>query len=315
VDESGQVEVAERVVEMGPGSIRVGRFIGRLGVVAMPVIERGLGLVDRVVRRHVARLEKVGWCKRIPAIRGDGMLVWMTPSGLDGVGLGELPAPRAPDPFSPQTLRSIRVAWAAADIERAGHQWIAGRELALAPGRWGAQIPNERGGRSRRLPDLVFWPTSDGKLSVAVVVVQGRSNPRREGVALEGWQASITTGRYAQVRYLAGPADASHLGRLATEIGLTAPQFIAAERAVADEAPVLPSVIENVDEELVAVETAPGAEPDFPRPSPEHVVPQRSTTQEPVETSEQAAERRKLINDVLGHGEPARRRRWRLGAT
>jgi hypothetical protein len=27
---------------------------------------------------------KVGWCERMPAIRGDGMLVWLTPSGLDG---------------------------------------------------------------------------------------------------------------------------------------------------------------------------------------------------------------------------------------
>ena len=124
-------------------------------------------------------------------------------------------------------------------------------------------------------------------------------------MALEGWQASIAAGRYAQVRYLAGDAAASHLGRLATEIGLTAPQFIAAERVVADDAPVLPSVIENVDEESVAVETAPVAEPDFPRPSPEHVVAQRSTTEEPVETPEQAAERLKLIDDVLGQGEPA----------
>jgi len=73
----------------------------------MPAIERGLGLADRVVRRHVAKLEKVGWCERMPAIRGDGMLVWMTPSGLDGVGLGELPALPAPAPFSPQTRRSI----------------------------------------------------------------------------------------------------------------------------------------------------------------------------------------------------------------
>jgi hypothetical protein len=88
--------VVERAVELGPGSVRVGRLIGRLGVVAMPALERGLGLADRVVRRHVAKLEKVGWCERMAAIRGDGMLVWLTASGLDAVGLGELPAIRAP---------------------------------------------------------------------------------------------------------------------------------------------------------------------------------------------------------------------------
>jgi hypothetical protein len=48
--------MSERTVEVGPGSVRVGRFIGRLGVVAMPAIEHGLGLVDRLVRRHVAKL-------------------------------------------------------------------------------------------------------------------------------------------------------------------------------------------------------------------------------------------------------------------
>jgi hypothetical protein len=203
----------------------------------MPAVGAGLGLVDRVVRRHVAKLEKVGWCERIPAVRGEGMLVWMTPTGLDGIGLGELPAPRAPNPFSPQILQSTRVAWAAADIEYAGHQRIASRELALAPGGWGAEVVNERGGRSRRLPDLVFWPACDRRLHVAVVVVRGLSNPRRERAALEGWQDSIVAGRYAQVRYLAGPAAASHLRRVAMDIGLTAPQLIAGERVMADELP------------------------------------------------------------------------------
>ena len=242
------------------------------------------------------------------------MLVWLTPSGLDGVGLSELPAVRAPSPFSLQTQRSIRVAWAAADIERAGHQWIASRELALAPSRWGAQVANERGGHSRRLPNLVFWPARDGGLPVAVIVVQGQSDPRRERAALEGWQASILAGRYAQVRYLAGPTASGHLRRLAADIGLTAPQFIAGERVMADEPPVLPSIIENVDEASVPVETAPVAAPNLPRPSPEHVVPQCSRSEEPVETPERAAERQKLINEVLGHEEPSRRRRWLRGA-
>jgi hypothetical protein len=84
------------MVEVGPGSMRVGRFIGRLGVVTMPAIGYGLGLADRVMRRHVAKLEAVGWCERRPALRGDGSLVWMTATGLAGVELGDLPAVRAP---------------------------------------------------------------------------------------------------------------------------------------------------------------------------------------------------------------------------
>ncbi|MDQ6805798.1 MAG: hypothetical protein M3065_12710 [Actinomycetota bacterium] len=218
----------------------------------MPAVARGLGLVDRVVRRHVAKLEKLGWCDRTSAVRGEGMLVWMTPTGLDRVGLGQLPAPRAPNPFSPQILYSTRVAWAAADIEHAGYQWIASRELALAPGEWGAEIANERGGYSRRLPDLVFWSAWDRARQVAVVVAPGLSNPRRERAALQGWQRSIVAGRYAQVWYVASPAFVSHLRGLAEKIGLAAPQLIVAERVMADELPVVTSVIENVDEESVA---------------------------------------------------------------
>lgn len=242
----------ERGVEMGPGSMRVGRFIGRLGVVPMPAVGRGLGLVDRVVRRHVAKLEKIGWCERRSAVRGDGMLVWMTATGLDGVGLGEVPAPRAPNPFSPQILRSTRVAWAAADIEHAGHQWIATRELALAPGAGSAEIANERGGYSRRLPDLVFWSAWDRTRQAAVAIAPGLTNPRRERAALQGWQRSIVAGRYAQVWYVASPAFVSHLRRAAEEIGLATPQFIVGERVIADKLPVLASVIENVDEKSAA---------------------------------------------------------------
>jgi len=175
------------------------------------------------VRKHVAKLARVGWCERMAAIRGDGSLVWLTAAGLQGLGLSELPALRAPGPFSPLTRHSIQVAWAAADIEHAGHLWHAGRELALEPRRWAAEVANERGGHSRRLPDLVFWPSLDDGLPVAVVVAPVLANSRRERAALQGWQASVTAGRYAQVRYLAGPTAAGHLLRTTTRWGQANP--------------------------------------------------------------------------------------------
>jgi hypothetical protein len=136
------------------------------------------------------------------------------------------------------------VAWVAADIEHAGHLWHAGRELSLEPRRWATEVANERGGTSRRLPDLVFWPSLGDGLPVAVVVPPVLSNTRRERAALHGWQASVTSGRYAQVRYLAGPVVASHLRRLATDIGLTPAQFVVGERVIADEPAALREVIE-----------------------------------------------------------------------
>jgi hypothetical protein len=55
----------------GPGSLRVGRFIGRLGVVSLPAVQAGLDLDQRVVRRHVAKLEAAGWLARTPWVWGE----------------------------------------------------------------------------------------------------------------------------------------------------------------------------------------------------------------------------------------------------
>lgn len=298
-------------VEVGPGSMRVGRFIGQLGVVTMPAIACGLGLADRVIRRHVAKLEAIGWCARTPAIRGYGSMVWMTATGLNGVMLAGLPAVRAPDPFSIPTMQTVRVAWVAADIEAAGHQWQAPRELALAPARWGVQVRNERGGKGRRLPDLVYWPSDNG-LPVAVVVEHGLPKPRRERAALEGWKASIAAGQYTQVRYVADPSSARRLEDVAARIGLTATQLIARERVVADEPPVPAEPIDNRADASPSAEVTPVAVtvPNAPPPVPVHT-PRPSTPQAPARTPEQVAERQKLIRELLGQEEPAGQRRWR----
>jgi hypothetical protein len=54
----------------GPGTVRVARFIGRLGVVSLPAVEVGLDLDQCVVRRHVAKLEAAGWLARMPWVWG-----------------------------------------------------------------------------------------------------------------------------------------------------------------------------------------------------------------------------------------------------
>ena len=299
------------MVEVGPGSMRVGRFIGRLGVVTMPVIAYGLGLADRVVRRHVAKLEAIGWCARTPAIRGYGSLVWMTPTGLAGVDLAGLPVVRSPDPFSIQTMRTVRLAWVVADIEAAGHQWKATRELALAPDRWGTQINNERGTKSRQLPDLVFWPAPGDGLSVAVVVEHGLPKPRREKAALEGWKRSLAAGQYAQVRYVADPSSARRLDDEAARVGLPSTQLIISERVATDEPPVPAQPVQTLANAPTAAETTPVPVPvpDPPKPPPAPT-PQPSP-QEPARTPEQAAERQRPIRQMLGQEEPAVRRRWR----
>jgi hypothetical protein len=198
----------------------------------------------------------------------------------------------------------------AVEVEAAGCRWHAARELALAPDRWSAEVANERGGRSRRLPDLVFWPVLADTLPTAVVVVHGPPKPRRERAALEGWHGSIAAGRYAQVRYVAGSAAADRLGRVAADIGLSATGFTVGERVAADERNS--EVTENGADALPSVtETAPVPRIDPPRPLQVHAAPPRSRSEKPAETPEQAAERQKRINELLGYEDPSPRRLWR----
>jgi hypothetical protein len=76
----------------------------------MPAVAAGLDLNERVVRRHVAKLEAAGWLARTPWIRGECSAVWLTAAGIDAVGLGAVRA--VPSPPGATTLtHGIVVGW------------------------------------------------------------------------------------------------------------------------------------------------------------------------------------------------------------
>jgi hypothetical protein len=288
---------------LGPGSVRVGCFIGRLGVVALPAVGVGLGLAERVVRRHVARLERLGWLNRTSAIRGDGSLLWLTRAGLRGVGLADLAVVRAPDPFSAQTLHSVQVAWTAAVLEQRGVRWLAVRELELDAERWAVPVANERGGHSPRLPDLVAWPATAGgdQLPVAVIIDRGLLNRSRRRRLLDGFHAAVAAGQYREIRSLpGGQAGAHQLERLAAD--LAAPQIAIVDQELVDEVDPAAGASEPPP---VAPSSAP--EPPKPRIEPAPVPPAVS----PAEAAERAAARQRLIDQLLGVPDPKPRRRWR----
>jgi hypothetical protein len=277
----------------------------------------GLGLAERVVRRHVARLEAIGWLERKAGIRGEGSLVWLTSEGLAGVGLGKLAAVRAPAAFSLKTMHSVQVAWVAAELERGSLQWRAVRELALDREQWAVKVANERGGTSRRLPDLVAWP-SQSRRPVAVVLEPGQRNERRQRAALEGWQAAIREGRYAQVRYKTDPVTARQLERLAAPLGLTAPAFLAVERLTADTARCATSRSQarhddNGRSDAAGARQRPAAAPAGTEPRSAPPAPQ-----EPADTPPPTAGPQRTVDEVLhellGTPDPKPRRRRRRQA-
>jgi hypothetical protein len=307
---------------VGPGSLRVGRFIGQLGVVSLPAVEVGLNLDERVVRRHVARLEKAGWLGRAPGVWGSGSVVWLTGPGLQGTGLGGIRAVRVPP--APTTIaHGVLVAWSAARAERRGRRWQSARELALDPERWAVRIRDKRG-YTDQLPDLAVWPEGSG-LPVAVIGETGQRRADRQRMILEGWRGAIWSGRYAGVRYdCASASVARRITHLAEKVQLTTPEFVAVAQITA--------------EQITAIIPAAKPDPAQPdrRPSPaaaevevaDHIHNLRplgamrppetlpTTRREPrptpePESPEAAAERERRYREILGIPEPKPRRRWR----
>ena len=304
----------------GPGSVRVGRFIGRLGVVSLPAVEVGLALDERVVRRHVAKLERAGWLERAAGVWGEGSVAWLTTAGLTGTALGGLPPVKAPP--APGTVdHGVAVAWTAARVERRGRRWFAARELALEPDRWAVPMRDARGMTQNRLPDLAVW-LPGAERPVAVIVENGHRREDRQRAILEGWRDAVWSGRYASIRYdCASDAATQRIGRIAKRASLNGSRFTAATQlagpeiidlAAADASPVasaspgapLPTLVpsradEDIDDAARPAPPPPALELRSPAPIP------------PPETPEAAAEREKRYREMLGIPEQRPRRRWR----
>jgi hypothetical protein len=310
---------------MGPGSLRIGHFIGQLGVVQLPAVQIGLNLDERVVRRHVASLEAASWLERATWIWGTGSVVWLTDAGLQGTGLGGIRAVRSP-PSPTNIAHGILVAWSAARAQRRGRQWKSARELALDPDRWAVRMRDERGYRTQ-LPDLAVWPRGS-ELPVALIGETGQRRADRQRMILEGWRNAIWSGQYAAVRYdCASASVAQQITRLAAKVHLREPEFVA--------------VAQNTAEQIATI--FPAAEPDppppEPRPSPtvseaevaDHsreisaagateprgsvaatkVEPRKVSEPAPAESPEAVAERERAYREIFGILEPKPRRRWR----
>jgi hypothetical protein len=306
----------------GPGTLRVGRFIGRLGVVSIPAVEVGLDLDQRVVRRHVAKLEAVGWLARAPWVWGEGSVVWLTGAGMDGARLGGVRPIKSP-PGATTIAHGVLVGWSAARVEHRGRVWKSARELALERERWAITMRCERG-YTKQLPDLAVWLKRSAP-PVAVIAESGGRREDRQKMILEGWRDGMLSGRYAGVHYHCANESVAHwIGRLATKVRLSDPAFFAAAQMSADEIAALPPAA-DADDEL------PGSKPELsteaaqlrgehiqiatirasPPPAPVQMkLPEPPPEPEP-ETPEEAAERERRYREIFGIPKPRLRRRWR----
>ena len=304
----------------GPGTLRVGRFIGRLGVVSLPAVQAGLDLDQRVVRRHVAKLEAAGWLAREPWIWGEGSVVWLTAAGIESAGLGGVRPVKAPP--GPTTIaHGVLVGWSAAQVERRGRTWRSSRELAVERERWAVRARCERG-YTELLPDLAVWLKPSGP-PVAVIAESGHRREDRQKMILEAWRDAVLSGRYGGVHYHCASASvAKWISRLAKKARLSGPAFAAAVQMSAAAIAALPPA-DGLDE-VLARNPQPSVEvvqlrdeqaqvaPVRPRPVPVSVPPARYTPPAPEpETAEAAAERERRYREIFGIPEPAARRRWR----
>jgi hypothetical protein len=305
---------------VGPGSVRVGQFIGRVGVVSLPAVEVAVDLDQRVMRRHVAKLEQAGWLTRAPWIWGEGSVAWLTSLGTEASGLGGLRPVKAP-PARTTISHAVLVGWSAARLERRGRDWKSARELALNPERWSVTMRAERG-YTTQLPDLVGWARPSAP--VALIAESGGRREDRQKMLLEGWRDAVWSGRYAAVRYDCSTASVAHwIARLAKKIGLDRPKFAAHVQTTAEEIAALCAAAEA--DERAAEESQLHAAGDqtvsrpndaapVPVPSPpppaQPDVP-ASVSAPATETAEAAGERDRLYREIFGIEDEQPRRRWR----
>jgi hypothetical protein len=301
--------------------LRVGRFIGRLGVVSIPAVEVGLDLDQRVVRRHVAKLEAAGWLARAPWIWGEGSVVWLTAAGMESAGLGGIRPVKAP-PGATTIAHGVLVGWSAARVEHRGRVWKSARELAVERERWAVGARCERG-YTELLPDLAVWLKRSGA-PVAVIAESGGRREDRQKMILEGWRDGILSGRYAGVHYHCASASvALWISRLGKKVRLSGPAFVSAVQMSAEEIPALsPAAAEDepaFDCARPSGESAPARGDEVwtasvRAPTPRELVqlarPEPPPALEPV-TAEAAAERERRYREIFGINDPKPRRRWR----
>jgi hypothetical protein len=284
-------------------------------------VEVGLDLDQRVVRRHVAKLEAAGWLAREPWIWGEGSVVWLTAAGMEGAGLGGIRAVKAP-PRTTTIAHGVLVGWSAARVEHRGRVWKSARELALEPERWAVTMRCERG-YTKQFPDLAVWLRRSAP-PVAVIAERGGRREDRQKMILEGWRDGILSGRYTGVHYHCASASVAHwISRLANKIRLTGPAFVAAVQMSAEEIAALSPADDDGDDQPVGkpqlsleaarapnepVQIAPVRAPLLPAPD------QTERAEPPTleaESPEVAAERERRYRETFGIPEPKARRRWR----
>jgi len=305
---------------LGPGTLRVGRFIGRLGVVSLPAVEAGLDLDQRVVRRHVAKLEAAGSLAREPWVWGEGSVVWLTGAGVEGAGLGGVRAVKSP-PAPTTTAHGVLVGWSVARVAHRGRTWKSARELELERDRWAVRMRCERG-YTQQLPDLAVW-LNGSKPPGAVIAESGGRREDRQKMILEGWRDALWSGRYIAVRYdCSSPSVAHWIGRLARKVSLTDSAFLATVQTTAEQIKRLPPVASDAepdfDETMSLAEFAPvpDQEPQValvraPAPSePVRLTPPEPPPAPQAETAEAAAERERAYREIFGIEDPKPRRRW-----
>jgi hypothetical protein len=214
--------------------------------VSLQAVVAGLDLDQRVVRRHVAKLEAARWLGRAPWVWGEGSVVWLTGLGMEGAGLGGLRVVKAPP--APTTIsHGVLVGWSAARAERRGRVWKSARELALDSERWAVRMRSERGYTSQ-LPDLAVWLKRAGP-PVALVADSGGRREDRQKKVLEDWRWAIYGGQYSGLVYdCANDSVARWIARLAKKVHLTRPEFTVVVQPRADEIAALSPAVDDADE-------------------------------------------------------------------
>lgn len=207
VDEKKRGLLMKRAsVRPGPGSMRLLDWLARLGVAGFEPLGLALGLSQRVVYDHVARLARDGLVERKVTGDGEGGVVALTRAGARVAfdhGVSGVVRPQSTAPGSARHGRAV--SWVAASADLRGWRWLGPAELRAEPG-W--RVAREDG--ARHLPDLGLMIRGQ---RVAVEVELHRKAPKRLQAILRGYRGLIDLAGLGGVSYVVDRADVGALVR------------------------------------------------------------------------------------------------------
>jgi len=192
-----------RVLRPGPGSMKGLTWLARVGPSPLDPWRYAMGWSEVAARNHARRLEREGWIERVPMLRGDGSLFFVTRKGVRMLGVALIGSTK---PAPTWWAHDVGCAWTAAWMSVRRRSFLGPRELLMDPA-WSGRLDLTHRVSGRQLghrPDFVAL-TDGGPIAVEVELAP-KSKQRLDAI-LRLHRDWISAKKTISVVYICGDED------------------------------------------------------------------------------------------------------------